>query len=169
MFPLNSNLPYIKDDGTRDKLGNVIGSGGGGGGSELPDYSETDAGKVLKVDNEGLLEWGELPAGTKIYVKAYNNITFDKAFNLASFSSNAAESSSLYYYTRQGGTANNLRINGYTLISVKSTSSKMVIPTTMAIEPNYEFIEGLISNSGNVSSYSFNAYYVKNEDLANLT
>ena len=33
MFPLNSNLPYIKDDGTRDKLGNVIGSGGGGGGS----------------------------------------------------------------------------------------------------------------------------------------
>lgn len=39
MFPLNSNLPYIKDDGTRDKLGNVIGSGGGGGGgSYTPDY-----------------------------------------------------------------------------------------------------------------------------------
>ena len=38
MFPLNSNLPYIKDDGTRDKLGNVIGSGGGGGSSFTPDY-----------------------------------------------------------------------------------------------------------------------------------
>lgn len=38
MFPLNSNMPYIKDNGTRDKLGNVIGSGGGGGGSFTPDY-----------------------------------------------------------------------------------------------------------------------------------
>lgn len=36
MFPLNSNMPYIKDDGKRDKLGNVIGSGGGG--SYTPDY-----------------------------------------------------------------------------------------------------------------------------------
>lgn len=38
MFPLNSNMPYIKDDGTRDKLGKVIGSGGGGGSSFTPDY-----------------------------------------------------------------------------------------------------------------------------------
>ncbi len=39
MFPLNSNMPYIKDNGTRDKLGNVIGSGGGGGGGSVtPDY-----------------------------------------------------------------------------------------------------------------------------------
>ena len=40
MLPLNSNMPYIKDDGKRDKLGNVIGSGGGGGGggSYTPDY-----------------------------------------------------------------------------------------------------------------------------------
>ena len=38
MFPLNSNMPYIKDDGKRDKLGNVIGSGGGGGSSYTPDY-----------------------------------------------------------------------------------------------------------------------------------
>lgn len=39
MFPLNSNMDYIKDDGKRDKLGNVIGSGGGGGGgSYTPDY-----------------------------------------------------------------------------------------------------------------------------------
>lgn len=28
MFPLNSNMQYIKDNGERDKLGNVIGSGG---------------------------------------------------------------------------------------------------------------------------------------------
>lgn len=38
MFPLNSNMPYIKDNGTRDKLGNVIGSGGGGGETVTPDY-----------------------------------------------------------------------------------------------------------------------------------
>lgn len=43
MFPLNSNMPYIKDNGTRDKLGNVIGSGGGGGGgSYTPDYEHEE-------------------------------------------------------------------------------------------------------------------------------
>lgn len=58
MFPLNSNLPYIKDDGTRDKLGNVIGSGGGGGGgSDIPEHTIADAGKVLGVDDEGNLAW----------------------------------------------------------------------------------------------------------------
>ena len=40
MFPLNSNMPYIKDNGTRDKLGNVIGSGGGGGETVTPDYEK---------------------------------------------------------------------------------------------------------------------------------
>lgn len=55
MFPLNSNLPYIKDDGTRDKLGNVIGSGG----SELPEYGIANAGNILSVDDTGELEWTE--------------------------------------------------------------------------------------------------------------
>lgn len=55
MFPLNSNMPYIKETGERDKLGNVIGSGGGG--SELPSHTIADAGKVLGVDDEGNLVW----------------------------------------------------------------------------------------------------------------
>lgn len=55
MFPLNSNVPYIKENGERDKLGNVIGSGGGG--SELPAHTIADAGKVLGVNDEGNLVW----------------------------------------------------------------------------------------------------------------
>lgn len=62
MFPLNSNLPYIKDDGTRDKLGNVIGSGGGGG-SELPPHTIEDAGKVLGIDDTGALAWVTVKGG----------------------------------------------------------------------------------------------------------
>ena len=54
MFPLNSNLPYIKDTGERTTLGKVIGSGGS---SELPSYTVANAGEVLGVNNEGALEW----------------------------------------------------------------------------------------------------------------
>lgn len=62
MFPLNSNMPYIKDTGERDKLGNVIGSGGGS--SELPEHSIADAGKVLGVNNEGNLAWVTVSGGS---------------------------------------------------------------------------------------------------------
>lgn len=59
MFPLNSNMPYIKDNGERDKLGNVIGEGGGGS-SDLPEYDSGDAGKALIVGNDANLEWGNI-------------------------------------------------------------------------------------------------------------
>lgn len=49
MFPLNSNMPYIKETGERDKLGNVIGSGGGGGGNIPIATSETLGG--IKIGN----------------------------------------------------------------------------------------------------------------------
>lgn len=49
MFPLNSNMPYIKDNGERDKLGNVIGSGGGCGGSITPDYEN----EILQIGTVG--------------------------------------------------------------------------------------------------------------------
>lgn len=65
MFPLNSNMSYIKDNGERDKLGNVIGSGGG---SELPSHSVSDAGKVLTVGEDGSLEWDIKGAGGGFYV-----------------------------------------------------------------------------------------------------
>ena len=53
-FPLNSNDPYIKATGERSTLGAEIGSGGS---SDLPEYGESDAGKVLSVDDNGDLEW----------------------------------------------------------------------------------------------------------------
>ena len=60
-FPLNSNQAYIKDTGERTTLGAVV----GGGGSDLPEYSEADAGKVLTVDSSGDLEFAAvLPAYT---------------------------------------------------------------------------------------------------------
>lgn len=61
MFPTNWNDPYRKKDGTlvnMEELGD-----GGGGGSELPDYSQADAGKVLTVGEDGELEWNESGAG----------------------------------------------------------------------------------------------------------
>ena len=58
-FPLNSNQAYIKNTGERTTLGAAIGAGGSTPTSELPEYSEADAGKVLKVANDGTLEWDE--------------------------------------------------------------------------------------------------------------
>lgn len=62
MFPLNSNMPYIKDNGERDKLGNVIGSGGGGGGSITPDYEH----ETLEVGISG--DWEYFIPMSKRYV-----------------------------------------------------------------------------------------------------
>lgn len=62
MFPLKANDPYIKETGERSTLGNVVG-GGGSDTPELPDYSIADAGKVLKVGDDGSLEWDTSGAG----------------------------------------------------------------------------------------------------------
>ncbi len=166
MRPIPWNKAFRKKDGTLVNMEDI-----GGGGSDLPEYSEADAGKVLGVDEEGLLEWGTLPTpeGTKVYVKQFTNIGFTKTFNFASFSSDTSASSKLYYYDRYGGTDNNLRIPGYTLISVKYAGSGVAIPSIIAIEPDYEFIGGVISDSSSRTQYTFNAYYVKNEDLETLT
>lgn len=61
MFPTNWNDPYRKKDGTLVNMEDM--GSGGGGGSELPDYSQADAGKVLTVGEDGELEWNESGAG----------------------------------------------------------------------------------------------------------
>lgn len=54
MRPIPWNKAFRKKDGS---LVNMEDIGGGGGSSELPEYSEADAGKVLGVDEEGELAW----------------------------------------------------------------------------------------------------------------
>ena len=76
MFPTNWNDPYRKKDGTlvnMEELGD-----GGGGASELPDYSQADAGKVLTVGEDGELEWNEAGAGGG---DAFLSYDFTKAVN----------------------------------------------------------------------------------------
>lgn len=70
MFPLNSNDQYIDSNGKRSKLGDTIGSGGGG--SELPEHTAADAGKVLKVADDGSLEWDEDGGAGGVYVGTTN-------------------------------------------------------------------------------------------------
>lgn len=70
MFPLNSNDQYIDSNGKRSTLGNAIGSGGGS--SELPEHTSADAGKVLKVADDGSLEWDEDGGAGGVYVGTTN-------------------------------------------------------------------------------------------------
>ena len=81
MFPIPWNKAYRKKDGTLVNMEDV--TGGGGGGSELPDYSAEDAGKVLGVTEEGELAWVEVTGGglvnvTNSYEASYNNPTFEE-------------------------------------------------------------------------------------------
>lgn len=54
MRPIPWNKAFRKKDGS---LVNMEDIGGGGGGSELPEHSAADAGKVLGVDENGDLAW----------------------------------------------------------------------------------------------------------------
>lgn len=65
MFPIDSNDAYRKKDGSLTTMG-AIGSSGGGG-SDLPEYSSSDAGKVLTVGSDGSLEWDTKGEGGGFY------------------------------------------------------------------------------------------------------
>lgn len=57
MFPIPWNFPFRKKNGDLSTIGDVI--GGGGGGSDLPPHSASDAGKLLGVKLDGSLEWSD--------------------------------------------------------------------------------------------------------------
>lgn len=59
MFPLNNNDEYIDSTGKRSKLGDAMSSGE----SNIPEYSESDAGKVLTVGEDGELIWDNTGSG----------------------------------------------------------------------------------------------------------
>lgn len=61
MFPIPWNKEYRKKDGTLVKISDAM--SGGGGGSDLPPHSSTDAGKVLTVGEDGNLEWDTRGSG----------------------------------------------------------------------------------------------------------
>lgn len=71
MFPLNWNDPVIKKDGSRTTLADYV---DGGGGSELPDHTIADAGKVLMVDDTNTLVWGSVASSNRYAAPKINVI-----------------------------------------------------------------------------------------------
>lgn len=71
MFPIPWNKEYRKKDGTLVNIDDAM--SGGGGGSELPEYSAADAGKVLGVTDEGTLAWVTVSSGVNSFSNARNN------------------------------------------------------------------------------------------------
>ncbi len=54
MFPIPWNFPLRKKNGKLVNIGDAIDEG-----TEIPEHGESDAGKVLSVDEEGNLEWSD--------------------------------------------------------------------------------------------------------------
>ena len=57
MFPIPWNKAYRKKDGTLVNIDDAM--GGGGGSSDIPEYSSADAGKVLMVTDDDELAWND--------------------------------------------------------------------------------------------------------------
>lgn len=70
MFPIPWNRAFRKKDGSLVNIADAM--SGGGGGSELPEHSAADAGKVLKVADDGSLEWDEAGGAGGVYVGSTN-------------------------------------------------------------------------------------------------
>ena len=164
MFPINWNDVFRKKDGTLGTMEDLE-----GGGSDLPEYDTGDAGKVLGVDNEGLLEWKELPGGTKIYYKDFN-VTWGTNIQFAKFADNTPSASG-YYAARPNGTVN-VSISGYTPIASIAIDKYTGYYFGAFIEKtgNSHTVSFAISSRGiDVDSCGIRVYYAKNEDLAQLT
>lgn len=63
MFPIPWNRAFRKKDGTLVNMEDM----GGGGSSDIPEYSEADAGKVLAVNDSGELEWATVSSSDSHY------------------------------------------------------------------------------------------------------
>lgn len=74
MFPLPWNKEYRKKDGSLSTLEEVMQESGG---SDIPDYTIEDAGKVLTVGDDGELVWDD--AGTPTFTRAtWNSMTTEE-------------------------------------------------------------------------------------------
>lgn len=166
MFPINYNDPYAKNDGSVVPIGDVI---GGGGGSDLPDYDETDAGKVLAVDDAGLLEWTNPATGMKLY---YKDITYNKNAGYV-WSQITGD-----YYMGQLRPDNvpGMNVEGYTPLFA---GVEMIYDSSsgIAFVNKYHGYGGgygltLVANKNAIDSVLSNPiriYYVKNSDTAAIT
>lgn len=167
MFPIPWNKAFRKKDGTLVNMEDL-----GGGGSDLPEHSSEDAGKVLGVDGEGLLEWKTLSGGTKIYYKDYT-VRWSGYTELAKFQSSTASGSGFYVCTPSD--TGDVSINGYTPISSfaidKRTGYKMAafIEKSGDNNNNYKISFTLATKIPDMESVGVRVHYVKNEDLQQLT
>lgn len=167
MFPINWDGPFRKKDGTMGTMEEA-----GGGGSDLPEYDSGDSGKVLGVDDEGLLEWKELPGGTKIYYKEFSSgASSDKV--IAAFDGTTAVDSGIHIARLNG----EVTVNGYTAISavaidVLSGYAFGVLFETFTQSPGYlrSYLSYAIGSKAiNNNNLRVKVFYVKNEYLEELT
>lgn len=103
MFPIKSSDTYIESTGKRSTIGQKISEGG----SSLPEHTEADAGKVLKVGDDGDLEWDE-PGTSVNYMSqsAWNALTFNekKAAGFTAIGAAGSTSGTYYDYSQLMGT-----------------------------------------------------------------
>lgn len=169
MFPISWNKAFRNKDGTLVNMEDVT---GGGGGSELPEHSSSDAGKVLGVDSEGLLEWKELE-GTKIYYKDFN-VAWGTPITIAKYENGAASASGLYSATPRSIAS--IKISGYTPISAIAFDQSTGYNNTLSFEYSgtgqYSDIyisQGFFNRSTNIDLCKARVFYVNNNDLVALT
>lgn len=167
MFPINWNDVFRKKDGTLGTMEDL-----GGSGSDLPEYSSADAGKLLGVDDEGLLEWEEGPTGTKVYYKDFTSVPWPETIQVAKFADNAASAGGFYIAATKspGGGGYSVNVNGYTPISAVAidrwTGYQYGVLLEHRVDNNTYYISMAIGHSEiNTDSVRVRVFYVKNENV----
>lgn len=169
MFPIRWNEIFRKKDGTLGTMEDA----GGGGGSALPEYDSSDAGKVLGVDEDGLLEWEELPSGgAKIYYKIWDKIIANDNV-IAKFDNGSAESSGIHIAKFDSNySRDSINVDGYTPIGAIAVDNYsgyryMLGIQQMGANANFGYQVSYIIGSRAIETAGIKVkvYYVKNEDL----